>query len=328
MRTKDEWRNILEAKLPPKARYIARNRAITAYYAQWYLQKPHLLKWAGMASFASHQVGIGLAVAEMLAAPNTMITTVRLPKQSNLLDLGARIYGLAFNLVFSIPVALHNAATRELMLNDLDLIKYGNDAIFDDIGWAHLAYIEDGITAIEANVSESERECMLRGFQMIDAGAKKLDDPAERAAGQELIRTGNILLLKHEQMNILPSVFGSLTSNGKVGVSLGSVLDFGENGSNGRLSIASFNNYFGSFAILSGQRCLTKFEDRWEWLEHDLLPLWDELEAAYVENCPLHRRLVAMANQEPTTLQQVTTLMNAVYPLVGLKVDLAALTSP
>ncbi len=321
MRTKDEWKQILEETLPPKEEHVARNRAITAYYAKWYLQKPDLLKWAGMASFASFQVGVGLALAAMLAAPDMMITTAQPDKEENILDLALKLPGLALNVFFSIPVALHDAATRELLRNDLDLIKLGNDEIFNDIGWAHLAYIEEGLDAIKANASEHEREYMLRGFQIIDEGAKMLDDPEKRAAGEKQIFEGNISLLRQEQLQTLPPIFARVTMLGRVFSSVGSMLDFASAGFGSGGRVSSFSFHFGNLTVIAGMRSITNAEDRWEWIEQDMLPAWKQVEASFAEGSGLHRRLVAMANQEPAPLHQVADLMNTLYPVLGMKAN-------
>ncbi len=53
------WQRKAEAKLPPEHDVVARNEAITGTYARWYTAQP-LFKWAGMAAFSSHRVGLAL----------------------------------------------------------------------------------------------------------------------------------------------------------------------------------------------------------------------------------------------------------------------------
>ncbi|MEI8308314.1 MAG: hypothetical protein WCF99_14750 [Chloroflexales bacterium] len=321
MPTKREWQAILEQKLPPKNRYTDRNRAITAYYAQCYLQQPDVFKWAGMAAFASNQVGIALQVAEVLMAPRTLVAAPEDGGNAGLLALGVRLYQQSLSLVFTVPVALHDATIRPLLLNDLDLLKQGNDQIFDDIAWAHLAYIQAGLGEIEANVSESEQPYLIQGFRMIDAGAKKLADPAQSDAGKELIRKGNITLLKQEQQLTLAGVMERLTSIGKLIISLGGAMDF-QDASRNTPGGSWFTNYFGILPVLSGRASLARFEDRWKWLEGEALPLWDRIDTAYAPATSFHHRLVSMAEREPSLLQQITSLLTSGYQAVGLQLHL------
>ncbi|NNJ13036.1 hypothetical protein EKD04_022175 [Chloroflexales bacterium ZM16-3] len=321
MPMKREWQQILEQKLPLKDRYTDRNRAITAYYAQCYLQQPDVFKWAGMAAFASNQVGIALQVAEMLMAPRVLAAVPDGGGDDGVLAHGMRLYQMGLSLAFIVPIALHDATTRPLLLNDLDLLKQGNDQIFDDIAWAHLAYMQAGIDEIEANVSESEQPYLIQGFRMIDAGVKKLADPAQREAGKEQIRQGNLTLLKHEQKLTLPGFMDRLTYIGKLIVSLGGAMDF-QDAKRNAAGGSWFANYFGILPILSGQVSLARFEDRWKWLEGEALPLWDQIDTAYAPATSFHRRLVSMAEREPSLLQQITDLMKSGYQTVGLQLTL------
>jgi hypothetical protein len=59
-RTFENWHTLAEEGLPPPTAEIARNATITERYLAWYEKRPDLFKWAGMASFASRQVGIAI----------------------------------------------------------------------------------------------------------------------------------------------------------------------------------------------------------------------------------------------------------------------------
>ncbi|NTV45917.1 MAG: hypothetical protein HGB11_05235 [Chlorobiales bacterium] len=316
---KEDWKKTLEEKLPPKHKYIERNKAITAHYAGLYLQNQDLFKWAGMAAFASNQVGIAIAVAEMLNSPGGMVAKTGQSKDETLIDMGLRLYGTFFDLLFAIPVALHDFATHQLLLDDLEKVKNGNDEIFNDIAWAHHAYLKGGLKEVEENVSESEREYMLAGFRLIDEGAKKLQNPSQKDEGRALIAKGNTLLLKHEQVNTIQPIFDRVSLLGKTVISFGGMLDFEGAAENGQGRLSSFSQYFGNMATLSRQRCLTNRDDRWEWVEKDVLPIWAKVDASYCQDSALCQRLTAMANQEPSVLQQTTAFMNSVYPVLGLK---------
>lgn len=65
------WIEQALSRLPEEPRVIERNAAITATYAELYLRRRDLFKWAGMAAFASYQVGTALKPLGLgiLAAP-------------------------------------------------------------------------------------------------------------------------------------------------------------------------------------------------------------------------------------------------------------------
>jgi len=54
------WKEFAQAKLPLPCYINQRNQKITCIYATLYNQFPKMFKWAGMASFASHKVGLAL----------------------------------------------------------------------------------------------------------------------------------------------------------------------------------------------------------------------------------------------------------------------------
>jgi hypothetical protein len=328
MRSKEQWRDLLELKLPPRGEYILRNRAITALYAHWYLHRPALFKWAGMAAFASEQVGIATAAVEMLKAPNTLVESPRPLNGDNLLAFGAGLYNAVFSLAWSIPVALHDITTRQLVGNDLEQLKRGNDAIFNDAGWAHQAYLEQGLEAIEKNVADHEREYLLEGFRRIDAGAKKLNNPNQVEEGEALVREGNRLLLRHEQEQTLAPIMRDLTELGRIIFSLASALDFRGDGLVAGVDAPWFGGYYGLLAVVSRQRCVSRFEDRWQWIEYDVLKRWAAFEQSEATLPILKRRLQAMADQEPTALQQVTAFLKLLYPTIGLSSNAAPLLNP
>lgn len=319
MRTQDEWRTILERQLPPQTACIARNRAISACYARWYLQEPWLFKWAGMAAFASAQVGIALALVEMLDAPHDALRAEESfhRQEPSLLDLAVDLYGRGLNLALFIPIALHDAATRPLLLQDLELIQQANNAIFNDVGWAHLAYLQGGIAALEACLRAGEQAYLLEAFRMLDEGAHRLCNPADYADGCALIDRAAVAMLRHEQMTVLPVYLERLSDLGCRIASIGSWLDF--EGAPGLVGQPSFSAYFGPLAVLMGTRSITRSADRWQWIEDDVLPKWARVCAAYGEDGVLHRRLQALADEQPTVLQQTAGLMHMGYSTLGLQ---------
>lgn len=291
MPTKTDWCAIIDRHLPPPEQLVARNRAITAAYASWYLRQPWLFRWAGLAAFASAQVGIGVALAEQLMAPQRMIGNgAAQPANAATLDLLGELVGRGVSLALLAPTLLHAAATGQL-LEDLLVMKQANDAIFNDTGWAHLAYIHGGLAELERCVAESDR-AILESFRLLDEGAQHMCEPATFTHGWELVNQAAITLLRHEQMTILPPYMARLSDLGRLIASLGTWMDFTGGGPVGG---PSFPNFFGLPAVLSGARSIANTTDRWTWIERDLLPAWFAHSAAYRAGGPLDRRLRMLA---------------------------------
>lgn len=316
MPTREAWHDHLEQQLPPISAFVARNRRVTSFYARWYLQEPWLFKWSGMAAFASDQVGLALAIAEVLRAPRDLLVANAAPStQRGLLDVGRDLYSQLFTLALFIPVTLHSSLSRQLLLNDLDLLKQGNDAIFADIGWAHAAYAQGGLREIEANVRDGERESLLVGFQMIDEGVQRLTaDPNDQEA-PKLISQGNVALLRHEQMNTLPTYFDRMSDFGRSIASVGAWMNFEGN----PITSPWFGSHAGPFSLFTGNKSVTRPADRWEWIERDVLPKWAAVDRAYCEGSPMHQRLVAMANESPTLITQAATMLGPLFRSLSLQ---------
>ncbi|NTV63339.1 MAG: hypothetical protein HGA65_07350 [Oscillochloris sp.] len=316
MPTREAWQALLEQGLPPVTDFVARNRTITAYYARWYLQEPWLFKWSGMAAFASDQVGLALSIAEILQSPHDLLVTDAPTTQGRgLLEVGRDLYGQLLTLALFIPVTLHESISRQLLLNDLELLKQGNDAIFADIGWAHAAYAHGGLREIEPNIREGEHDSLLAGFRMIDEGAHRLAKNPEDQEAAKLIAQGNITLLRHEQLKTLPTYFDRMSDFGRSLASVGAWMDFEGSSS----SVPWFGRHAGALSVLSGGRSVTNPEHRWEWIERDVLPKWAQVDGAYREGCAMHRRLLALANETPTMVRQSATIFRPLYRAFSLK---------
>ncbi len=299
-RPKEEWIDRLASGLPPEERIVERNTAITARYAAWYLQKPEIFKWAGMAAFASRQVGIALAFSEMMHAPDQIVLQEELPDEGFSFDPG-RLFRSALNNLFSVPSFMHSVAARQLFLADLDEIRRGNNAIFADIAWAHEAYQESGIGEIENNCTGAEDDYLLAGFRMIDEGARMLK-AGNKEEARRMIWDGNVLLLRHEQLNTLQPIFDAISQQGRIVVSFGSELDFSGAVDNVKASFSSFSGYF---ETLTGMRSVTDREHRWLWIENDVLPAWERVDSTYAEGSGLKKQVEAFVAGESTMMHQV-----------------------
>ncbi len=91
----------------PKDDRVKRNRAITGAYRDMYLSRRDTFKWAGMAAFASEEVGSGLNAVAWFRWVEPVL-------------------GLPFR---SITAALAD----------------GNNAVFADLYWQHMAYVGEGL---------------------------------------------------------------------------------------------------------------------------------------------------------------------------------------
>jgi hypothetical protein len=313
-RLKEEWIEVLESGLPPKERIVERNVAITAQYAVWYLQKPQLFKWSGMAAFASRQVGIALAFSELMHAPDQIVIQEETRDEGFSFDPG-RLFRSAFNSLLSVPSFMHSVAARQLFLSDLDEIRRGNNSIFADIAWAHAAYLECGIAEIEKNCGDAEAEYMLQGFRMIDEGARLLNNDPKDEEAHRLIREGNVLLLRHEQIHTLQPVFDAISQQGRIVVSFGSELDFSGAVENVKASFSSFSGYF---ETLTGTRSVTDREHRWQWIEKDVLPAWEKVDCTYCEGSGLKKQLEAFAAGESAMMHQVKEYAANLFRIPGI----------
>jgi len=296
---------------------VESNLAITAKYAAWYLQKPELFKWSGMASFASRQVGLALAFSELLHAPAEISTHPSEPQKGFSLDPGW-LFRSALNAIVSVPSFLHSLAARQLFLSDLDEIRRGNNAIFFDIGWAHALYLESGLEEIEKNCGEQEEEYMLQGFRLIDEGSRILAQGSHQEEAREKIWEGNILLLRHEQITTLQPIFDAITPQGRILVSFGSELDFSGGAGDAQQAKASFSTFSGYFETLAGLRTITDVRHRWNWIEKEVLPAWKRVEASYGADSLLHQQLESFAARKPALIHQVTQFASKLYSIPGI----------
>ena len=303
--SRDTWEAIAESFLPPCKEVVQRNRAITAQYAQFYLKHHELFKWAGMAAFASSQVGVALAFVELMQTPGRMMEKEQHETPADMLQgIGDFLAG-ATRSVFSLPFMLYDVVSKNILLNDLEEIRKGNNAIYKDIAWAHMAYAKGGLAEIEGNISDNEREFLLSGFRQIDEGAALMKTGKDYQQPSALIREGNIRLLRHEQVNTLGPVFKAISPQGHIVVSFGSELNFGEAASPGHCSRASFADHFGYFEVLSGFRDVTDTQHRWQWIEENVLPVWYVVDEGFGRWSGTERVFRSMAEGDANMLQQI-----------------------
>lgn len=251
------WQQMAEANLPPEHEVVARNEAITGTYARWYTAQP-LFKWAGMAAFSSHRVGLALV-----------------PYRTHLAD---DLLGDPDATGDPHPPEFHT------VLADLHCLRETNNLVFHDIGWAHLAYMspEGGIEAIERCLAdEPQSHLMLQGFRLIEQGRLLMQgDAKQQSEGIELVWKGNELLLKHEQAMIVQKKFDTLDTDCKMFLSCFTLMDFNA------VYITDNFHYSSLFYTFMWTRGLpllvqtfsppqlTDLRHRWFWIEKSLIPLW------------------------------------------------------
>lgn len=269
-RVQQAWRRAIEAALPPREDRVARNAAITGTYARWYLDHPTFFKWAGMAVFASRLVGVWLKV---LTSPRRGVARL-LPES--------------------------------LCRKQCELLSETNNEVFDDIAWAHAAYVSDGggLALVEAGLDgAASHGNLLDGFRAIDRGRAMLREDLDR--GRQLIAEGNLALLRHEQLHSVQPRFERFDPRMALFISATATGDFELDGVDAQPRRPRFTPYI----LRHGRDLLRRrgalrpdiidFEQRWYWIERDVYSCYLEMEAA--RDPRLLRRFAELA--EPFPLQ-------------------------
>jgi hypothetical protein len=248
--TADECRLCIRSGLATEDRILERNTQISSSYAALYLRHPILFKWSGMAAFASQHVRKLLwlkASSERDHASAAMLS-------------------------------------RLMSIIELETIREINNAIPDDVFWAHLLYdgCEDGAARVTAMVQGTTMEPLAEEFAPIDTGRKRLEDGDE--GGRDTIVLGNITLLRYEQESVVQPHLSRLSCTFARGFSLGSSLNYEPKGI---IDCLRYCSSFYAFMLLRKwvrlvrSRSLPRLdllEHRWAWIERVLLPKFIALE--------------------------------------------------
>jgi hypothetical protein len=224
---------------------------------------PGCFKWAAMAAIASHHVRLAL-----------------FPLRLNTDRTGDA----------DLPHSL--ARRRAMLIEDVNTIRSTNNAIFDDIFWVHLAYVatDDGIDRLRTLLGvEPHYAPVLAGFEAIDQGRRVLQDrtasDGARRTAEDLIWTGNVQLLEHEQRALVQPNFDRLSGAFGRLISIGSATTFEVHGV--RKDVAYFTSFYLSSlrrAVRHGRQGrswprITRFEDRWRWLCMSVVPRFRRFDA-------------------------------------------------
>lgn len=184
---------------------IARNRRINAAYAQLWLDD-HRFQWAGLAAFASKQVGCGLLnAAELIGKSNRERNAYQQwERQSSAFERMAP-YG---SPRMPIPDQVNGAGAE----NVYKMLAKGNTSLFLDIWPLHMFYKEFGLQRFKRCLRERQ---LLNGSVVWPIATSVSFGVASPhvVQGFEAIDAGNIsqsveTLAWHEQINILqPSMY-------------------------------------------------------------------------------------------------------------------------
>lgn len=254
------WRAHAEGLLTRPACAFHRNMEISSHYAGLHRRLPTCFKWAGMAAIASHHVRL-------------VLFPLRLDADRAVLPRGRSL-------------------RRSLLIEDVHTIRATNDAIFDDIFWVHLAYLDDdgGIERLRSLLRGEDRYApVLAGFEAIDRGRRVLEDAtasaAERRAAEDLVWEGNVRLLEHEQRALVQPRFDQLSCAFARLVSIGAATAFEVRGM--RYEVAYFTSFYlhsltwGMPHVLRAREWprLTRYEDRWNWITGSVVPRFRRFDA-------------------------------------------------
>jgi len=177
---------------------IAINRRINAAYATLWLED-HRFQWAGLAAFASKQVGCGLLNAAELVNKSAR-------NSASGLGTMARLGPASWASIYPGEVAM-NAATGAGSAKVYQMLAKGNKSLFIDVWPLHMFYKTLGLQRFLRCLPERQE---LRGSVLWPIGdrVKFAEIKSEVRQGFQAIDAGNLtegvrMLARHEQINIL-----------------------------------------------------------------------------------------------------------------------------
>jgi len=177
---------------------IARNRRINAAYAQLWLDD-HRFQWAGLAAFASKQVGCGLLNAADMIVKSASDSAANLRKVTS---VGAAAWMMGYG-----AQSAAGAATAEGAGKVYQMLAKGNTSLFLDVWPLHMFYRKFGLQRFKRCLQERQA---LRGVvvwpiadRVLFAETKPEVLRAFSAIDSGDISTGVEQLAQHEQLNIL-----------------------------------------------------------------------------------------------------------------------------
>jgi len=172
------------------------------------------------------------------------------------------------------------------LMDDLDVVRYTNNKVYDDIAWVHFAYTTPGggIALIKNLLQDdAENSLLLEGFMNIERGRLLLEFDKQQA--EQYIWYGNTLLLKHEQVFTVQPMFKKLDFSFRKFLALSTAMDF--DGRHLKMDRKTYTSFY-MYMWLRGIKLLFKtrslpslinFEHRWAWINKRILEIWKKVDA-------------------------------------------------
>lgn len=302
-RSKEDWqRQALEragidpASWDPKKGLLANDETIQAvyrYYGQLYLDHPEL-QWAGMANLVGPMFYAGWQ--DLYAVRHIADEGQRIKYLSELLDLPKLpdwVYDV-IDVTADLPFLLSPVSLAEDLVSEdgewfeVKFLQMQKE-IFEDLAWQHEAYLGGGIEELR-RVREQEPDALddetLRAWEDIDSG-----DP-------QRIARGNKALLRREQRRIVQDHYDEMRRHhGPVGEAFTRLLTLiSDNPIPGgrpyrdvvtrtigfeidtpRVPLVGWDPPDPGVHVTLPRGNIADFDDRWEWIERDMLPSYRRL---------------------------------------------------
>lgn len=252
LRRKDKWvqqaiEKIAEAdQIRPMTKASrVRNKLINRAYAEMYLSDPIAFKWAGLAAFASRSAGSKLGLlrdGSCLGAP-----------------------ALVAHPLIAVALWFSSASCDYIY----DRVSQGNQAIYEDIYWQHLAYQNGGINELTRICKQGDLpEELLAAWEQIDLGKK--------TNNLDLIWQGNTALLAYEQREVIQPIL----YEGAVNKPLWKLISLADKFL-GFLITSPVPEEEQLFRDHLPAGDLGDFEDRWQWCTERIFPTWQSFETEH-----------------------------------------------
>lgn len=258
------------AWLPSKG--FAANQQIIAnvydYYGSVYRRNSAKLQWAGLARMAGGPFFKGFC--DMEFARTTVLKVLAEKDGSVWRDilskaLATTLFGPLGPLLDDTSDAALKATAAHLQEGLKHLMEMGKD-IFDDLAWQHEAYLALGLPELKRLASLNELSAgYYEAWQKIDSG------------DSQKVWEGNCKLLWFEQHDIIAQGYAALHDMAFVPTAMSALAQsphpWGK----------SFYEYYGIAPTPPGFlsspppvfiKEVTRFNDRWGWLENDIWPTW------------------------------------------------------
>lgn len=241
--------------LPDESDVLGRNRTITTYYAQLYLNAPHLYKWAGMAAFASFHIGDKLELWNWKES-GTKSLSQTCNKQNKTIE------------------------------DDFQVVRILNNIIFSEIGSALLMFQQLDYASFKAwQLAQGKHPIITSAFEKLNEARERLEKDGVSDEFNKLVWQANVDILWHEQSEVVQPFFDKLSDVFSSAMTLFASFDYQVNHSSTDWNTAS---RFISFMVKSKLTSnvpgsiipnVTELDQRWYWISKDLVRKWHTVES-------------------------------------------------